>query len=164
GDLAWPSRHTNWLETGHDAGGCGAGTSVCKLRYQGDLTLVDSATQPTDWFFAQHFPNLLQADGNQITLLSVFDNGNDRCYAMPGGCAATNPAPPPPFSRGAIFKIDETARTAQLAWQYPLNVYSYWGGNVMQLVNGDIEICASEPVPIGQPIPPQDVPSQVVEL
>jgi arylsulfate sulfotransferase len=94
----------------------------------------------------------------------VFDNGNDRCYAMPGGCAATSPAPPPPFSRGAIFKIDETAMTARLAWQYPLNVYSYWGGNVMSLVNDDIEICASEPVPIGQPIPPSDVPSQVVEL
>jgi hypothetical protein len=54
--------------------------------------------------------------------------------------------------------------TAQLAWQYPLNEYSYWGGNVMQLFNGDIEICASEPVSIGQPIPPSDVPSQVLEL
>lgn len=54
--------------------------------------------------------------------------------------------------------------TAQLAWQYLLNVYSWWGGNVMRLFNGDIEICASEPVPIGQPIPPQDVPSHVVEL
>ncbi|HKC24249.1 MAG TPA: hypothetical protein VKF32_05885, partial [Thermoanaerobaculia bacterium] len=29
---------------------------------------------------------------------------------------------------------------------------------------GDIEICASEPVPIGAPIPPTDPPSQVVEL
>jgi hypothetical protein len=31
-------------------------------------------------------------------------------------------------------------------------------------VNGNIEICASEPVPIGQPIPRQDAPSQAVEL
>jgi hypothetical protein len=54
--------------------------------------------------------------------------------------------------------------TAQLAWQYLLNFYSWWGGDVMQLVNGDVEICASEPVPIGQPIPPQDTPSKVVEL
>jgi len=74
------------------------------------------------------------------------------------------PAPPPPFTRGAIFTIDETAMTAQVAWQYPLNEYSFWGGNVMQLVNGDIEICASEPVPIGTTPPENDVPSQVVEL
>jgi arylsulfate sulfotransferase len=164
GNLVLSSRHQNWLMKIDYQGGAGAGTILWKLGYQGDFTLVGSQTAPTDWFFAQHFPNLLSASGNQITSLSVFDNGNDRCYAMPGGCAATNPAPPPPFSRGAIFKIDETAMTAQLAWQYPLNVYSYWGGNVMQLVNGDIEICASEPVPIGQPIPPSDVPSQVVEL
>ena len=164
GNLVLSSRHQNWVMKIDYAGGKGAGTILWKLGYQGDFTLVGSATQPTDWFFAQHFPNLLLAVGNQITLLSVFDNGNDRCYALPGGCAATNPAPPPPFSRGAMFKIDETAMTAQLAWQYPLNVYSYWGGNVMLFVNGNIEICASEPVAIGQPIPPSDVPSQVVEL
>jgi hypothetical protein len=164
GNLVLSSRHQNWvMKLGYE-GGAGNGAILWKLGYQGDFTLVGSSTADTDWFFAQHFPNLLSASGDQITSLSVFDNGNDRCYAMPGGCDATNPAPPPPFSRGAIFKIDETAMTAQLAWQYPLNVYSWWGGNVMQLVNGDVEICASEPVPIGQPIPPQDVPSQVVEL
>jgi len=164
GNLVLSSRHQNWLMKIDYQGGAGSGAILWKLGYQGDFTLVGSATQPTDWFFAQHYPNLLSASGDKITSLSVFDNGNDRCYAMPGGCTATNPAPPPPFSRGVIFKIDETARTAQLAWQYLLNVYSWWGGNVMQLVNGDIEICASEPVPIGQPIPPSDVPSQVVEL
>jgi arylsulfate sulfotransferase len=164
GNLVLSSRHQNWVMKLDYQGGAGAGTILWKLGYQGDFTLVGNATADTDWFFAQHYPNLLSASGDQITRLSVFDNGNDRCYAMPGGCAATNPAPPPPFSRGAIFKIDETAMTAQLAWQYPLNEYSYWGGNVMQLINGDIEICASEPLPIGQPIPPSDVPSQVVEL
>ncbi|MDQ5871282.1 MAG: aryl-sulfate sulfotransferase [Acidobacteriota bacterium] len=163
GNLVLSSRHQNWLMKLAYKGG-GNGAILWKLGYQGDFTLVGSQTADTDWFFAQHYPNLLSASGDRITSLSVFDNGNDRCFAMPGGCAATSPAPPPPFSRGAIFKIDETAMTAQLAWQYPLNEYSYWGGNVMQLLNGDIEICASEPVPIGAPEPPSDVPSQVVEL
>lgn len=63
-----------------------------------------------------------------------------------------------------MFKIDETAMTAQVAWQYPLNKYSFWGGNVMELFNGNIEICASEPVPIGTTPPASDVPSQVLEL
>jgi hypothetical protein len=106
----------------------------------------------------------LEASRDQITRLSVFDNGNDRCFAVPGGCGATSPALPPPFSRGAIFTIDESAMEASVAWQYPLNEYSFWGGNVMLLSNGDIEICASEPVPIGSPPPTTDTPSQVVEL
>jgi hypothetical protein len=164
GNLVLSSRHQNWVMKIDYEGGNGDGTILWRLGYQGDFTLVGSQTADTDWFFAQHFPNILFTAGDQITSLSVMDNGNDRCYAMPGGCAATNPAPPPPFTRAAIFKIDETAMTAQVAWQYPLNEYSYWGGNVMELINGDIEICASEPVPIGAPQPPSDVPSQVVEL
>jgi hypothetical protein len=162
GNLVLSSRHQNWVMKIDYEGGAGAGTILWKLGYQGDFTLVGSQTAATDWFFAQHYPNLLSASGDRITSLSVFDNGNDRCYAIPGGCAGANL--PPPFSRGAIFKIDEAAMQASLAWQYPLNEYSYWGGNVMQLVNGDIEICASEPVPIGTTPPENDVPSQVVEL
>jgi hypothetical protein len=166
GNLVLSSRSQNWVMKIDYEGGNGDGTILWRLGYQGDFTLVGSQTADTDWFFAQHFPNLLTADGDQIKSLSVMDNGNDRCYAMPGGCAATNPAPPPPFTRAAIFKIDETATamTAQVAWEYPLNEYSYWGGNVMVLINGDIEICASEPVPIGTTPPANDVPSQVLEL
>ncbi len=164
GNLILSSRHQNWVMKIDYEGGSGGGTILWKLGYQGDFTLVGSQTADTDWFFAQHYPNLLAASGDQITRLSVFDNGNDRCFAMPGGCGATSPAPPPPFSRGAIFTIDETAMEASVAWQYPLNQYSFWGGNVMVLLNGDIEICASEPVPIGSPPPASDTPSQVVEL
>jgi arylsulfate sulfotransferase len=164
GNLVLSSRSQNWVMKINYDGGNGDGTIFWKLGYQGDFTLVGDLTADTDWFFAQHYPNLLETVGNQITVLSVMDNGNDRCYAMPGGCTATNPAPPPPFTRAAIFQIDETAMTAQVAWQYPLNEYSFWGGNVMVLSNGDIEICASEPVPIGTTPPANDVPSQVVEL
>jgi arylsulfate sulfotransferase len=164
GNLVLSSRHQNWVMKIDYEGGGGDGTILWKLGYQGDFTLVGNQTADTDWFFAQHYPNLLEASGDQITLLSVFDNGNDRCYAMPGGCAATSPPPPPPFSSAAILKIDETAMQASVAWRYPLNQYSFWGGNVMVLSNGDLEICASEPVPIGSPPPKTDTPSQVLEL
>ncbi len=53
---------------------------------------------------------------------------------------------------------------AGLAWQYLLNQYSFWGGNVVLLLNGDIGICASEPEPIGSLPPVSGTPSQVVEL
>ena len=164
GNLLLSSRSQNWVLKLDYQGGAGDGRILWRLGYQGDFTLVGEATADTDWFFAQHFPHIWSATGTQITSLSVMDNGNDRCYATPGGCPPTDPGPPWPFTRGAIFKIDETAMTASLAWQYLLNQYSYWGGNVVQLANGDIEICASEPVPIGTQPPQTDAPSQVVEL
>jgi hypothetical protein len=164
GNLVLSSRHQNWLMKLDYRGGAGSGAILWKLGYQGDFTLVGNATQPTDWFFAQHYPNLLAASGSRIASLSVFDNGNDRCYATPTGCPASGLSSPPPFSRGVIFRIDEAALTAELAWQYSLDFYSYWGGNVMQFPDGHIEIAASEPVPIGTNPPSTDVPSQVVEL
>jgi len=173
GNLLLSTRSQNWLLKLNYKNGSGDGTILWKLGYQGDFTLTGDFTADTDWFFAQHFPHILAATDTQITTLSVMDNGNDRCFAMPGGCTATNPAPPPPFTRGAIFTIDETAMTARLAWQYPITLfgqtppvaaYSFWGGNVMQHQNGNIEICASEPVKIGSQIPQKDAPSQVIEL
>jgi hypothetical protein len=39
-----------------------------------------------------------------------------------------------------MLNIDESARTAQIPWQYaPPGVYSYWGGSIGLLSNGDIE-------------------------
>jgi hypothetical protein len=117
GNLVLSSRHQNWVMKIDYEGGSGNGTILWKLGYQGDFTLVGSATQPTDWFFAQHYPNLLEATGNQITLPSVFDNGNDRCYAMPGGCAATNPAPPTALQprRDLQDRRDRDDRAARVA-------------------------------------------------
>ena len=162
GNLVLSSRHQNWVMKIEYVGGTGA--ILWKLGYQGDFALTGSRTAPTDWFFAQHYPNLLRASGDKITLISVFDNGNDRCYATPAGCAPVGPPPPPPWSRGAIFNLDETSMRAALAWEHHLGEYSWWGGNVMLFANGNIEICASEPLPIGTQPPKIDAPSQVVEL
>ena len=136
-------------------------TILWKLGYPGDFTLTGQFTADTDWFSsAQHYPNILEATDTQITSLGVMDDGNARCYATPAGCGNSIP-PPGAFTGGAIFAIDESAMTASLAWQYVVqmfgqnnvNAYSFWGGNVRYLMNGNIEICASEPVPVGAPIP-----------
>ncbi len=172
GNLMLSTRNQNWVLKIDYENGNGGGTILWKLGYQGDFTLVGDDTADTDWFFAQHFPHILTGTDTQITSLSVMDNGNDRCFATPAGCGNSNDPPPGAFTRGAIFKIDETAMTASLAWQYavqlfgpsPVNAYSFWGGNVVQLLNGNIEICASEPVPVGSPAPKKDAPSQVIEL
>jgi len=177
GNLLLSSRHQNWVMKIRYSGREGDGTILWKLGYEGDFAL--SGGDDLQWFFAQHFPHIFAATDTQITSISVFDNGNDRCYATSGGCEATSPPPAPPFSRGAVFALDETALTAKLSWQYLLNQYSFWGGNVVALINGDIEICASEPVaitsvpwPCGSATPGGskapgayvDTPSAVVEL
>ena len=95
GNLLLSSRHQNWVMKLRYAGGGGDGTILWKLGYEGDFTL--SGGDVTQWFFAQHFPHILAATDTQITSLSVFDNGNDRCYATAGGCEATSP-PPAPWS------------------------------------------------------------------
>jgi hypothetical protein len=69
-----------------------------------------------------------------------------------------SPGGTPAFSRGAIFSIDEVGMTASVAWQYLLNAYSFWGGNVVALQNGDIEICASEPKAIDPGLPARSMP------
>ncbi|MFN2384753.1 MAG: hypothetical protein ABR576_00425 [Thermoanaerobaculia bacterium] len=110
--------------------------------------------------------------GSQITSLSVMDNGNDRCYATPAGCGNSIP-PPGGVHAGRDLRhrrdgddgeprlavLDHALRT-----EPPVPAYSFWGGNVMLLQNGDTEICASEPMKVGTPPPAKDAPSQVIEL
>ena len=36
--------------------------------------------------------------------------------------------------------IDESARTAQVSWQYLPGWYSFWGGSIVVLPNGNVEV------------------------
>jgi len=71
------------------------------------------------------------------------DNGNYRVASDP-----------PPYSRAIIMNLDETNQKATVEWQYPVspNYFSYWGGNVVQLANGNVEICMSDPSPKGSTV------------
>lgn len=68
------------------------------------------------------------------------DNGNDRQF--PRGVVCGQPGQPPClYSRVPVLEIDEHALTATLVSSYTPNadLYSYFGGNVEQLANADIE-------------------------
>jgi hypothetical protein len=97
-----------------------------------------------------------------ITQLAVMDNGNDR--VNPNG---TYPNPgkdsPGAFSRALVLAINEPARTASIAWQFYPNVFNWWGGSVVRLANGNIDVDLAQPDPVGQE-PPVDTPSWVMEL
>lgn len=136
GNLMLSVRNQSWVLKINYANGAGDGSILWRLGYEGDFTLAGNA--PANWFFAQHYPHILTTSGTSITSLTVVDNGNYR----PG-------TDPPEFSRCLIVQLNEAAMTAEVAWQYPQSpdFYSYWGGDVVQLGNGDMEICMSRPTP-----------------
>jgi len=165
GNLLLSSRHQSWVMKLDYARGAGSGKILWKLGFQGDFTLqLNGAPDPdmSHWFFCQHFPWILANDGQNITRLAVFDNGNDR--VLPNG---TYPNPgkdsPGAFSRALVLSINEPARTASIAWQFVPNLYNWWGGSVVQLPNGNIEVDMAQPNKVEQE-PPVDVPSRVMEL
>ena len=135
GNLMLSVRNQSWVLKLDYANGTGTGAILWKLGYEGDFTL--SSGGPDSWFFQQHYPNVLTISGLNITTMSVVDNGNQRA-----GASQT-------YSRGLILTIDETQKTVDVTWQYPVtpDFFSYWGGNVVPLPNGNVEICMSRPSP-----------------
>jgi hypothetical protein len=132
GNLLLSVRNQNWVLKLDYAGGSGSGAILWTLGPGGDFNL-----EAGSWFYAQHYPNILETSGPLITKLSVLDNGNDR----PG-------SDPPLTSRGLILIINEQDKRARTVWQWPQSpdFYSYWGGDVMPLANGNIEVCMSDAV------------------
>ena len=77
-------RHQNWIVKINFQDGTGSGDVMWKLGYQGDFKLVN-ATDPTDWFYAQHGMNFLRRTPPAISRLTLMDNGNDRTYPNRAG-------------------------------------------------------------------------------
>ncbi len=51
-----------------------------------------------------------------------------------------------------IYQIDQDAHTASVVWQFEPGMYSSWGGDVHQLVNGDVELDLAAGGPQGQSV------------
>jgi arylsulfate sulfotransferase len=142
GNLLLSVRHQSWVLKLDYENGAGTGDILWHLGYQGDFTLTEG--DPTQWFFAQHFPSLVASNGSQLTL-AVMDNGDDRVVDSGGTC---NPYsnPNPCYSRATVYDIDQDAKSANLVWHYdPAGVYSYWGGSIFQLENKDVEFDMTDP-------------------
>ena len=140
GDLLFSSRHQAWIIKIDYANGTGTGNALWKLGLDGDFTLLGG--DPSQWFFAQHNPNILSVNGSQTTL-AVYDNGNFRIDPSTGlQCNAGGPAC---YSRATIFQLDEDTMIATLSWQDLPGYFSAWGGSINLLSNGDMEFASSDP-------------------
>jgi arylsulfate sulfotransferase len=141
GNLLLSIRNQSWIIKIDYRDGIGSGDILWRLGQQGDFTL--SGGDPSQWFYAQHFPSLVKMDGSALTM-AIFDNGNLRVLDD-NGTECGSPGGPACYSRATIFKIDESARVATLVWQDAPGAYSFWGGSINQLLNGHVEFDMSAP-------------------
>jgi hypothetical protein len=101
------------------------------------------SADPSQWFYAEHYPYVVSVDGSKTTL-AVFDNGNLRLDSSLVPCGSTATAPSC-YTRATIFQINEDTRVADLLWQDTPGFYSFWGGSIAELSNGNVEFTSSDP-------------------
>ncbi|MGA7399309.1 MAG: aryl-sulfate sulfotransferase [Candidatus Sulfotelmatobacter sp.] len=130
GNLLLSMRHQSWILKIDYADGAGAGDILWKLGYQGDFALAGG--DDSNWFFAQHYPNLESTNGSVMTL-AIVDNGDLRINANDVPCTTTC------YTRATVFQVDEATNLATLLWQDLPGFYSFWGGSIGLLGNGDME-------------------------
>ena len=120
GNILYSARHQDLLYKINYANGSGNGSVIWRLGNGGDFTL--SPNDPNLWFSHQHDAEF-QLGGNAV--LSLFDNGNTRVAAHGGN------------SRGQVWNINETSKTASLALNRDLGVFSAALGTAQRLANGN---------------------------
>ncbi len=137
-NLLFSMRHQNWIIKIDYEDGAGSGNILWKLGEGGDFTL-QNGTDPTDWFYSQHGPAFFSANTTGVFQLGVMDNGDDRPTPDGGICGTTNE--PACYSTASVYQINEANRTATLVTHYnpSPSLYSYFGGDVRPMQNGDLE-------------------------
>jgi arylsulfate sulfotransferase len=141
GNLLLSMRNQSWILKLDYENGSGSGNVLWKLGEGGDFTLAGG--DPSQWFYGQHYPNILSTDGSGSTV-AIYDDGNYRFNGNGVACGSSSTAPAC-YSRGTIFQIDESSSAATLLWQDAPGFYSFWGGSIGALSNGDIEFDSSDP-------------------
>lgn len=141
GNLLLSIRHQSWVIKIDYQNGIGSGNILWKLGEDGDFTLLGG--DPSQWFYGQHNPFIVGVDGAQTTM-AIYDDGNLRIDSNGVACQST-PTAPSCYSRAAIFQVNEQTRVADLVWQNLPGYYSFWGGSIATLSNGDVEYANSDP-------------------
>jgi hypothetical protein len=149
GNLLVSMRHQSWILKLDYANGTGSGDILWRLgevisgEEQNFAKFTLLGGDSSQWFYAQHYPNVLSANGTKFTL-AIYDNGDFRIGS--NGVQCTFAPPSNCYSRAAIFDVDEGAMTATLVWQDLPGFFSFWGGSIDTLSNGDLEFDSSAPL------------------
>jgi arylsulfate sulfotransferase len=141
GNLLLSMRAQSWVLKLDYENSEGTGNILWRLGYEGDFTLLGEDS--SQWFYGQHYPNLLGTNGSQM-ILAIYDDGNLRTDSDGVACGSS-PSAPACYSRATIFQIDEGTSLANLLWAYLPGYFSDWGGSIGILSNGDVEFDNSQP-------------------
>jgi len=133
GDLLVSLRHQNWIIKIDFKNGQGSGDVLWHLGQGGEFALI-GGTDPTDWPYAQHGPAFFGMSSAHVFDLGVMDNGDDRAFPPNVTCQGTCP-----YTTVPIYQIDESALTATVVFHDVLTQYSFFGGDVASLANGNVE-------------------------
>ncbi|HEX5236166.1 MAG TPA: aryl-sulfate sulfotransferase [Silvibacterium sp.] len=147
-NLLLSMRHQNWIIKIDFQDGQGSGNVIWRLGEGGDFKL-EGGTDPTDWFYAQHGMSFFTPNTTGTFRLGLMDNGNDRQF--PTGsvlCVPEKATTPSCYSTMPVFQIDESNMTATLVTHYvpPPSYFSFFGGNVERLANGDMHVDFCSPL------------------
>lgn len=139
GNLIVSSRTQSWVMKIDYRNGQGTGKILWTLGRDGDLKLIDGKA-PEDWNYGQHNPQVFSDRDAGVFDLGMMDNGYGRILADGRMCGTKGAGPC--YTTVPIYRIDEAAKTATLVFHrvFPPKQYSYWGGSVQNLPNGDVEI------------------------
>lgn len=145
-NLLLSMRHQNWVIKIEYLDGTGSGNILWHLGEGGDFKLV-GATDPTDWFYAQHGMSYFTPNTTGVFRIGQMDNGNDRIF--PTGQVNCMPYAKPSsncYSTVPVLELNESNMTATMVTHYapPPSYYTFFGGNAELEKNGDIhaDFCA----------------------
>ena len=163
-NLLLSMRHQNWVIKINFLDGKGSGNVMWRLGEGGDFKLV-GATDPTDWFYAQHGMSYFTPNTTGTFRIGMMDNGNDRIFPTgPVLCLPYAPSKAQCYSTMPVLELNEANMTATMISHYqpPPAYFSFFGGNAEQLANSDMEVnfCGAVKGAIVQELDPQG--SQVV--
>lgn len=133
-------RHQNWVLKIDYQNGAGTGNIVWHLGEGGDFAL-QGATDPTDWFYAQHYANFTSPNTTGVISLELFDNGDDRQLPANTICGPFPGQIPCYYSTVPEMQVDENAMTATFLFHeiLPAYLYSSFAGNNDLLPNGNFQ-------------------------
>ena len=139
GNLIVSMRTQSWVMKIDYRNGQGTGRILWTLGNGGTLRLVNGQP-PQDWNYGQHDPQIFGDRDAGVFDLGMMDNGYGRI--LPDGRMCGTKGAAACYTTVPIFRIDESAGTATLVWRdvFPPKQYSYWGGSVQSLPNGDVEV------------------------
>lgn len=139
GNLLVSMRTQNWIIKIDFRNGKGTGKILWRLGDGGDFQLIGGQA-PSDWHYGQHGPAIFGDRDAGVFDLGVMDNGYGR--TAPDGKMCGIKSSPGCYSAAVIYRIDEKARTATIIFRkvFPPAQYSFFGGNVQNLANGDIAV------------------------